>query len=120
MIYLFKYSHIKGAGSFLEEKSLQLPILDENVAIQLAELFRALSDPSRVRILAVLVQGPLNVGALAEQVGLSESAVSHQLRGLRHMRIVRAHKRGRQVFYQLDDEHIFDLYRMGLDHVLDS
>jgi DNA-binding transcriptional ArsR family regulator len=101
----------------LDKTYLQLPILDEKVAIQMAELFRALSDPSRVRLLAVLVQGPLNVGALAEQIGLSESAVSHQLRGLRQMRIVRAHKRGRQVFYQLDDEHIFDLYRMGLDHV---
>jgi ArsR family transcriptional regulator, lead/cadmium/zinc/bismuth-responsive transcriptional repressor len=101
----------------LDNSFLQSPILDEKVAIQMAELFRALSDPSRVRILAVLVQGPLNVGALAEQIGLSESAVSHQLRGLRQMRIVRAHKRGRQVFYQLDDEHIFDLYRMGLDHV---
>ncbi len=101
----------------MDKTYLQLPILDEKVAIQMAELFRALSDPSRVRLLAVLVQGPLNVGALAEQIGLSESAVSHQLRGLRQMRIVRAHKRGRQVFYQLDDEHIFDLYRMGLDHV---
>ena len=99
---------------------MQTPVLDEQVALQLAELFRALSDPSRIRILAVLVQGPLNVGALAEQVGLSESAVSHQLRGLRQMRIVRAHKQGRQVFYQLDDEHIFDLYRMGLDHVQGS
>jgi DNA-binding transcriptional ArsR family regulator len=104
----------------VEGASLQTPVLDEQVALQLAELFRALSDPSRIRILAVLVQGPLNVGALAEQVGLSESAVSHQLRGLRQMRIVRAHKQGRQVFYQLDDEHIFDLYRMGLDHVQGS
>lgn len=99
---------------------MQTPVLDEQIALQLAELFRALSDPSRIRILAVLVQGPLNVGALAEQIGLSESAVSHQLRGLRQMRIVRAHKQGRQVFYQLDDEHIFDLYRMGLDHVQGS
>jgi ArsR family transcriptional regulator, lead/cadmium/zinc/bismuth-responsive transcriptional repressor len=102
------------------ENSLQLPNLDEEVAVQIAELFRALSDPSRVRILAILVHGPLNVGALAQQIGLSESAVSHQLRGLRQMRIVRAHKHGRQVFYQLDDEHIYDLYHMGLDHVQGS
>jgi DNA-binding transcriptional ArsR family regulator len=115
---LLKYSYVEGAGPFLDKTSLQLPVQDMKIAIQMAELFRALSDPSRVRILAVLVQGPLNVGALAEQVGLTESAVSHQLRGLRQMRIVRARKQGRQVFYQLDDEHIFDLYRMGLDHVL--
>jgi DNA-binding transcriptional ArsR family regulator len=93
-------------------------ILDEQTASRLAELFRALSDPSRVRIISALSSKELNVGTLAEAVGLSESAVSHQLRGLRQMRLVRARKKGRQVFYELDDEHIFDLYRRGLDHVL--
>ena len=91
--------------------------LREAEAAQLAELFRALSDPSRVRIVAVLTSGEMNVGALAEAVGISESAVSHHLRGLRQMRLVRARKVGRQVFYSLDDEHIAELYRTGLDHV---
>jgi DNA-binding transcriptional ArsR family regulator len=54
---------------------------------------------------------------LAAAVNLSESAVSHQLRGLRQMRLVRARKVGRQVFYCLDDEHVADLYRRGLEHV---
>ncbi len=93
-------------------------ILDEQTASRLAELFRALSDPSRIRIISALFDKELNVGALADGVGLSESAVSHQLRGLRQMRLVRARKKGRQVFYELDDEHISDLYRRGLDHVL--
>ena len=91
--------------------------LRETEAAQLAELFRALSDPSRVKIVAVLTSGEMNVGALAEAVGISESAVSHHLRGLRQMRLVRARKEGRQVFYSLDDEHIAELYRTGLDHV---
>ncbi len=91
--------------------------LTELKAIQLAELFSALSDASRVRIIALLLDGEMGVGALAEKLGMTESAVSHQLRGLRQMRFVRARKDGRQVFYRLDDDHVEKLYRMGLEHV---
>jgi DNA-binding transcriptional ArsR family regulator len=83
----------------------------------LAEIFAALSDPSRLRIIAALTGGELNVSAIAEQVGLSESATSHHLRSLRQMRIVRARKEGRQVFYALIDEHVQQLYQIGLEHV---
>jgi DNA-binding transcriptional ArsR family regulator len=91
--------------------------LDEVTAQYLAEFFSALSDPSRVRIIAALAQGEQNVGTLAEIVGISESAVSHQLRGLRQMRLVRARKDGRQVFYSLDDEHVTELFQRGLEHI---
>ncbi len=94
--------------------------LDEKTATYLAEFFSALSDTSRVRIIYALTHGELNVGAIAEIVGISESAVSHQLRGLRQMRLVRAHKEGRQVFYSLDDEHVTDLFRRGLEHIQHS
>ena len=57
------------------------------------------------------------VGRLAELVGISESAVSHHLRHVRQMRLVRTRKEGRLVFYALDDEHVADLFRCGLDHV---
>jgi ArsR family transcriptional regulator len=93
-------------------------ILDENTASMVAELFGALSDTSRVRIISVLAQGELNVSSLAQAVDISESAVSHQLRGLRQLRLVRARRQGRQVFYCLDDKHIVDLFQRGLDHVL--
>ena len=91
--------------------------LTELKAIQLAELFSALSDASRVRIISLLIEGEMSVSALAEGLNMTESAVSHQLRGLRQMRIVRARKEGRQVFYKLEDEHVQKLYSMGLDHV---
>lgn len=91
--------------------------LDEYDAAQVAELFRALSDTSRVRIIAALVGGEKNVSALAESVGISESAVSHHLRGLRQMRLARARKQGREVFYCLDDDHVAVLFERGLDHV---
>lgn len=92
--------------------------LNEELAAQVAELFSALSDTSRVRIIAALADGEMNVGALAASVGISESAVSHHMRHLRQMRLVRARKAGRYVFYALDDDHIDDLFRCGLEHVL--
>lgn len=93
-------------------------VLDELVAAQVAELFSALSDTSRIRIIAALTQSEKNVSALAEMVGISESAVSHHMRQLRQMRLVRARKDGRYVFYSLDDDHINDLFHCGLEHVL--
>ena len=98
-------------------RNLKPSALDERTAAQVAELFRALSDTSRVRLIAALAGSEMNVGALAEAVGISESAVSHHMRGLRQMRLVRARKQGRQVFYCLDDDHIAELYQRGLDHV---
>jgi ArsR family transcriptional regulator len=95
----------------------RMPI-DEKTAARTAELFATLSDPNRVRILSALLEDvELNVGALAACLGMSESAISHQLRGLRQMRIVRARKAGRQVYYAVDDDHIARLFQQGLDHV---
>ncbi len=91
--------------------------LNELKAIRLADLFSALSDASRVRIISALLEKEMNVGVLADRLKMSESAVSHQLRGLRQMRLIRGRKDGRQVFYYLDDEHVARLFRMGLDHV---
>ena len=93
-------------------------VLDEKTANYLAEFFRALSDSSRIRIISTLTNGEMNVSSLAEIIGISESAVSHQLRNLRQMRLVRARKDGRQVFYSIDDEHVTDLFQYGLEHIL--
>jgi ArsR family transcriptional regulator len=92
-------------------------ILKENTFTHLADLFSALSDPTRLRIISVLLEGELNVGDIASQLGMTESAVSHQLRGLRQLQLVRSRKDGRQVYYALDDDHVARLYRLGLDHV---
>ncbi len=100
--------------------SIPSPVLDEHVAAHVAELFRAFSDTSRVRILSVLTAGEKNVGALAAAVGISESAVSHHLRGLRQMRLVEARKDGREVYYRVDDEHILALFQQGVKHVRDG
>ena len=91
--------------------------LTELKAIQLAELFSALSDASRIRLISLLLDGEMSVGTLANKLIMTESAVSHQLRGLRQMRLVQARKAGRQVFYRLDDDHVARLFSLGLDHI---
>lgn len=95
----------------------QMSLPDDESVRLLAEMFAALGDPNRIRIISVLRQGEINVSALAEIVGISRSAISHQLRTLRQLRIVRTRKDGREVYYSLDDEHITDLFERGLDHV---
>ena len=92
-------------------------LLQEQTSAHLADLFSALSDPTRLRIISVLLEGEMNVGDLAAQLQMTESAVSHQLRGLRYMHLVRSRKNGRQVYYALDDDHVAKLYLLGLDHV---
>ena len=92
-------------------------VLDEAQAAQVAELFSALGDTSRVRIIAALTSGEMHVSALADAVGISESAISHHMRHLRQLRLVRPRKDGRYVFYALDDDHVADLFRCGLEHV---
>lgn len=93
------------------------PELTLQTASDLANLYEALSDPTRVRIIAALMSGEMMVGDLVECIGLSKSAISHQLRGLKDKRIVRTRKQGRNVFVELDDEHVKELFQRGLAHV---
>jgi DNA-binding transcriptional ArsR family regulator len=88
------------------------------VASDLANLFDALSDPTRILIISALLDGEVGVGNLVERLGLTKSAVSHQLRGLRDKRLIRTRKQGRNVFVSLDDDHVIELFKRGLDHVL--
>src|SRR5215510_8242737 len=91
--------------------------LGDASAAALAETFRALGDLTRVRMLDALARSELCVQDLAARLNLTESAVSHQLRLLRNMRLVRTRRDGRLVFYALDDQHIVGLFEQGLEHV---
>lgn len=86
----------------------------------LADTFRILGDPTRLRIVDALAEGQLCVHEISERVGISESAVSHQLRLMRGMRIVRGRREGRCVYYTLDDHHVLDLFQQGLRHVSET
>lgn len=92
-------------------------LLDDQMAARLAELFKALADPTRVRMIGLLAHAELCVGDLCTLLGMSQPAISHQLRLLRTMHIVAARKQGKHVFYRLDDEHIHSLFHQGLAHV---
>ncbi|MCP4115457.1 MAG: winged helix-turn-helix transcriptional regulator [Desulfobacteraceae bacterium] len=86
---------------------------------ELAELFKVLSDHTRIRILHALLHAELCVCDLVDVLDMNQSAVSHQLRVLRTAKVVKYRKEGRNVFYSLDDDHIFSLLRDGMDHVME-
>ncbi len=92
-------------------------LLSPEKAQRMAEFMGFLADPNRLRILSLLAQGEICVGDLAVAVGMGESAVSHQLRTLRALRLVSARKQGRHVFYRLLDDHVFGFYQAVVDHL---
>ncbi len=87
---------------------------------RMAELFKVLSDPSRLRIVIALGHQELCTYDLAQALGMSESAVSHQLRLLKTLRLVRQRKEGKLVFSSIDDEHIEDLLRVARRHIRET
>ena len=92
-------------------------ILDEHTAAHVAELFRAFSDTSRVRILSGIVEQEMNISTLAELIGVTDSAISHHMRGLRQLRLVKSRREGKEVYYYVDDPHIVALFQQGVRHV---
>jgi DNA-binding transcriptional ArsR family regulator len=96
---------------------LQEWLLSSDKAQRMAEFFSFLGDANRLRILSVLAKEELCVSDLAALLEMSESAVSHQLRNLRAMRLVGYRKQGRNVFYRLHDSHVFHLYQAVAEHL---
>jgi ArsR family transcriptional regulator len=92
-------------------------LIDGAAVDALADTFKVLGDTTRVGILDILSKSELCVCDIAALLGLSESAVSHQLRLLRRMRLARSRREGRRIFYALDDDHIVRLFQQGLRHV---
>ncbi len=84
---------------------------------QLATIFKVLGEPSRLRILRVLLQGERCVCDIAADIGMEQSAVSHQLRVLRQARVVDFRKEGKVAWYYLDDHHVVNLLEQGMEHV---
>ncbi|MCB0114815.1 MAG: winged helix-turn-helix transcriptional regulator [Caldilineaceae bacterium] len=95
-------------------------LLDEETAGYMAELFKSLADPTRLRIVGLLANAEVCVGDLHQIMGMTQPAISHHLRVLRNLRLVKARRDGRHVYYTLDDDHVELLFRQGLSHVLHS
>ena len=96
---------------------LKPAVIDDAAATHLVSTFQALADRTRARLVSALLEQELCVGDLAAALGMSPSAVSHQLRILRDLRLVRTRRAGRAVYYALDDHHIHEIFRLGLEHV---
>ena len=101
----------------LKEVMQELP--QEELLFELAELFKIFGDSSRIRILSLLKSERLCVNEISYVLNLSQSAISHQLRILRQARLVRYTKIGKEVFYELDDDHIEKIIKLGLEHILE-
>ena len=105
-----------------DEGTEQLAILNEHLidsstANRLSEVFKALSDPNRLRLISLLLENEVCVHTLEATLGMTQSAISHQLRHLRQLNLVRFRKEGRHVYYALDDDHVRGLFKQGLLHV---
>ena len=96
---------------------MESDILDEHSAAHVAELFRSFSDTSRVRILSGLIEREINISTLASLIGVTESAVSHHMRGLRQMHLVNSRRNGKEVYYSVTDPHIIALFQQGVRHI---
>ncbi len=98
-------------------QAARVDLVDGTTASNLAQTFQSLADPTRVRLISALYNTELCVCDLAAILGMTQSAVSHQLRTLRDLRIVKARRTGREIFYSMDDDHVRQLFQLGLNHV---
>jgi DNA-binding transcriptional ArsR family regulator len=95
-------------------------MLEESNAIKLAEVFRILGDSTRIKILYVLSRADMCVCDIADILDMTQSAISHQLRLLRAMKLVKFRKEGKAAIYSLDDDHILQLFNQGMEHIKHS
>ena len=99
----------------IEKISVNMP--DEGTLCDLAEFFKVFGDSTRIKILYVLSQSEMCVCDIAALLGLTQSAVSHQLRALKNVRLVKSRREGKTVFYSLADDHVKTIIDQGLEHV---
>lgn len=89
----------------------------DEILYELAELFKVFGDSTRIRILYALFENELCVGDIAELLNMSQSSVSHQLRILKDAKLVKFRREGKSIYYALDDDHVYHIIEMGMEHV---
>ncbi len=89
----------------------------ENELYDLAELFKVFGDSTRIRILYALFEHEINVNDIAEQLSMTASAVSHQLRLLKQSKLIKSRREGKQIYYSLADDHVKTIMAMGMEHI---
>ena len=90
---------------------------DEELLYDLADLFKVFADTTRIKILFALMARPMPVGELAEAIGATQSAVSHQLRQLKQAHLVKFQRDGKSVIYSLSDDHVYTMLAQGMTHI---
>ena len=96
-----------------------MSIPEKNTMEHIADLFKGFADPTRVHILYLLAEQELCVGDIADAVQISQSAISHQLRMLKQMHLIKFRREGKNILYSLADDHVKTILQMGLEHVLE-
>lgn len=114
---MFKLSMLRGIIMINHENMQNTEILDEMIEQDVANLFKALSSSTRIKILYLLKQQQLTVTQISEKLEISQSAISHQLRELKLARLVTSTKQGRQMIYELDDDHVHQIFDIAIEHV---
>ncbi|GAK40447.1 metalloregulator ArsR/SmtB family transcription factor [Paenibacillus urinalis] len=104
-------------GTEAQLDQTKMSLMDKPTSVQMADWFKAFSDPTRLRIIDALLQRELCVHDLTVLLEMGQSAISHQLRSLRNMRIVKRRKEGKTVYYSLDDGHIEQIFIQTLQHI---
>ena len=99
-----------------DEQSASVEELDEETLFMVSQTFKALSEPTRIRILHLLFSGEHSVNDIAEKLSLLQSTVSHQLRFLKNLRLVKFRREGTTLFYTHDDQHVMDLLKQTIEH----
>lgn len=99
----------------MAEEKFSMP--EEDTLIDLAELFKVFGDSTRVKLLFALSSGEKAVGELAQELGMTDSAVSHQLKILKDNKLIRGRRDGKSIFYNLADNHVVSILNQGLEHV---
>lgn len=100
-----------------EVEAVKSKMYDDDLIYDLAELFKVFGDSTRAKILSCLELGELCVCDICECLNMNKSAISHQLRILRQAKLVKARKKGKEVLYSLDDEHVSKIFECGIEHL---
>lgn len=107
----------QGNIDYKKVEKIKKALTDEDKIIDIAELFKVFGDSTRMKIISALLKDELCVGEIAAITNSTQSAISHQLRVLKQSKLVKYRKNGKTVYYSLDDDHIYKIYKLALEHI---
>ena len=116
-VLMFILMFVQQLGVIWTGTKIKKEMIDEDVIFDMAELFKVFGDSTRMKIISALLQDELCVGEIAEITNSTQSAISHQLRVLKQAKLVKFKKVGKTVYYSLDDDHIYQIYKLVKEHI---